>query len=140
MVAIAALPVGFGIGILKYRLYDIDRIISRTISYTIVTALLVGLFAALVLLATEALPLSSPVGVAAATLAAAALFNPLRRWTQRVVDRRFHRLPYDSEATIAGFAARLRDAGDADTIRGELLDVTGSTLKPSHVSVWIRRT
>jgi len=139
LIAIAALPVGFGVGILKFRLYDIDRIISRTISYTVVTALLAGLFAGLVLLATRALPFSSPVGVAAATLAAAALFNPLRRWTQRLVDRRFNRARYDFEATVAGFAARLRDAVDADTIRGELLDATGRTLEPSHASVWTRR-
>jgi hypothetical protein len=139
LIAITALPVGFGIGILKYRLYDIDRIISRTISYTIVTGLLVGLFAGLVLLATRALPFSSPVGVAAATLAAAALFNPLRRRTQRLVDRRFNRARYDSEATVAGFAARLRDAVDPDTIRNELLDATGRTLEPTHASVWIRR-
>ena len=140
LIAIAALPLGFGIGILQYRLYDIDRIISRTISYTIVTGLLVGVFAGLVLLATRALPFSSPVGVAAATLAAAALFNPLRRRTQRLVDRRFNRARYDAEDAIGAFAVRLRDDVDPDTIRRELLDATSRTLEPTHASLWVRAT
>ncbi len=84
------------------------------------------------------LPFSSPVGVAAATLAAAALFNPLRRRTQRLVDRRFNRARYDAEATVATFAGRLRDAVDLDTIRAELLDAAGRTLEPSHAFVWMR--
>ena len=84
-IGLAALPVGIGVGILKYRLYDIDRIISRTLAYAIVTGLLVGVYAGLVLLATRVLPLSSPVAVAASTLAAAALFSPLRRRVQRAV-------------------------------------------------------
>ena len=106
---VAALPVSLGIGILKFRLYDIDRIISRTLAYTIVTGLLVGLYAGLVLLATRVLAVSSPVAVAGATLVAAALFNVLRRRVQRVVDRRFNRARYDAEATVALFAARLKD-------------------------------
>ena len=138
LAAVAALPVGFGIGILQYRLYDIDRIISRTISYTIVTGLLVGVFAGLVLLGTRALPFSSPVGVAAATLAAATLFNPLRRKTQRLVDRRFNRAGYDAEAAVAAFRARLRDAIDVDTVLAELSSVAARSLEPAHVTVWIR--
>ena len=90
LVGVAALPVSIGVGILRYRLYDIDRIISRTLAYALVTGLLVGVYAGLVLLATEALRLSSSVSVAAATLAAAALFNPVRRRVQRAVDRRFN--------------------------------------------------
>jgi hypothetical protein len=90
---IAGLPVGIGIAILKYRLYEIDRIISRTLAYTIVTGLLVGVYAGLVLLATRVLPFSGSVAVAASTLAVAALFNPLRRRVQAVVDRRFNRAP-----------------------------------------------
>jgi hypothetical protein len=136
--AIAALPAGIGVGILKYRLYDIDRLISRTISYTIVTGLLVGVFTGLVLFATRALPFSSPVGVAAATLAAAGLFNPLRRRTQRLVDRRFNRARYDVEATVATFAGRLRDSVDLDTIRDELLEATGRALEPADAFVWVR--
>jgi len=87
---VAALPIALGIGIMKYRLYEIDRIISRTLAYAIITGLLVGVYAGLVLLATGVLRFSSPVAVAAATLAAAALFNPLRRGVQRIVDRRFN--------------------------------------------------
>ena len=106
--ALTALPVSMGVGILKYHLYDIDRIISRTLSYALVTGLLVGLYAGLVLLATEVFGFHSTVAVAAATLAAAALFNPLRRRVQHAVDRRFNRARYDAEATVAMFAARLK--------------------------------
>ena len=137
-VCIVALPLGIGFGILKYRLYDVDRLISRTISYAIVTATLVGVFAGIVLLATRVLPFSSPVGVAASTLAAAALFNPLRRRVQRLVDRRFNRARYDAEATVAAFGARLRDAVDVETVLDELAAATGRSLEPSHVTVWVR--
>ncbi len=138
LIAISALPAGIGIGILKYRLYDIDRIISRTISYTIVTGLLVGLFAGLVLLATRALPFSSPVGIAAATLAAAASFNPLRRRVQRRVDRRFNRARYDAESILTAFTARLREAVEIEVVRAELLHAVRSAVEPSHASVWVR--
>jgi hypothetical protein len=135
----AALPVSIGIGILKYRLYDIDRIISRTLAYAIVTGLLVGVYAGLVLLATEALPvsLSTPVAVACATLVAAALFNPLRRRVQHAVDRRFNRARYDTDKTVAAFAARLQDAVDLDTVQDDLAGVVHQALEPAHVSVWI---
>jgi hypothetical protein len=88
LVGLAALPVSIGVGILRYRLYDIDRIISRTLAYTLVTGLLIGVYAGLVLLATRVLSVHTPVAVAAATLAAAALFTPLRRRVQQAVDRR----------------------------------------------------
>ncbi len=136
--AILALPVGMGVGILKYRLYEIDRLISRTISYAIVTSLLVGTFLGIVLLATRVLPVSSPVTVAASTLAAAALFNPLRRRVQRVVDRRFNRARYNAEATVAAFTARLRDATSLETIRNELLQTITQAVEPAHTSVWIK--
>jgi hypothetical protein len=126
------------VAVLKYRLYDIDRIISRTLAYAIVTGVLVGVYVGLVLLATRVLPLSSPVAVAASTLAAAALFSPLRRRVQQVVDRRFNRARYDADQTIAAFAARLNDAVDLDTIRGDLIAVAHRVLEPAHVSVWIR--
>jgi hypothetical protein len=135
---IVFLPLGIGFGILKYRLYDVDRLISRTISYAILTALLVGVFAGLVLLTTRVLPFSSPVGVAAATLAAAALFNPLRGRLQRVVDRRFNRARYDSEAVVAAFGARLRDTIDVEAVLGELSTVAARSLEPSTVTVWVR--
>jgi hypothetical protein len=111
IIGIIALPVSIGIGILKYRLYDIDRIISRTLAYALVTGLLVGVYTGLVLLATQVLRFSSPVAVAASTLAAAALFNPVRRRVQRAVDRRFNRTRYDADAAVETFAARLAGAG-----------------------------
>jgi hypothetical protein len=135
---VAALPVSLGIGILKFRLYDIDRIISRTLAYAIVTGLLIGLYAGLVLLATDVLTLSSPVAVAGATLIVAALFNVLRRRVQRVVDRRFNRARYDAEATVALFAARLKDTVDADSVTGDLAAVVQRALQPASLSVWRR--
>ena len=136
-VGIAALPVSVGVAILKYRLYDIDRIISRTLAYAIVTGLLVGVYAGLVLLATEVLQVHSTVAVAAATLVAAALFNPLRRRVQQAVDRRFHRARYDAGRMVAGFAARLKDTVDLDSVRDDLAGVVRQALEPAHVSVWI---
>ena len=137
-IALAALPVGIGVGILKYRLYDIDRIISRTLAYAIVTGLLVGIYAGLVLLATQVLQFHSSVAVAISTLTAAALFNPLRRRVQRAVDRRFNRARYDADQTVTAFAARLKDAVDLDSVRDDLAAVVENALEPAHVSVWIR--
>jgi hypothetical protein len=132
----AALPACLGIAILRYRLYDIDRIISRTLAYAIVTGLLIGLYAALVLLATEVLSFRTPVAAAASTLAAAALFNPLRRRVQRMVDRRFNRARYDADQAIAAFAARLKDTTDLDAVRNDLATAVHHALEPVHVSVW----
>jgi hypothetical protein len=137
-ISVIALPIGIGVGILKYRLYDIDRLISRTLSDAILTGLLVGVFLGIVALATDVLPFSSPVGVAASTLAAAALFNPLRLRVQRLVDRRFNRARYDAEAIVSAFTLRLRDAVDLDTVRGELLTAVDSAVQPAHVSLWLR--
>ena len=133
-----AIPLSIGVAVFKYRLFDIDRIISRTLAYAIVTGLLVGVYAAIVLLARQVVALTTPVAVAASTLAAAALFNPLRRRVQRAVDRRFNRARYDADAAVAAFAARLKDAVDPDAARAELLDVVHRSLEPAHVSVWIR--
>ncbi|HEY6538043.1 MAG TPA: hypothetical protein VI138_03275 [Candidatus Dormibacteraeota bacterium] len=135
---IAALPIGMGIGILRYRLYDIDRLVSRTISYGIVTGLLIGVYVGLVTLATRVLPFSSPLGVAASTLAAAALFNPLRVRVQRLVDRRFNRTRYDADVTIQAFARRLRDDVDLGTVSSELIDAVVVSMEPTHVSLWLR--
>jgi hypothetical protein len=126
-----------GVAILKYRLYEIDRIISRTLAYAIVTGLLLGVYAGLVLLATRVLTVTSPVAVAGSTLAAAALFSPLRRRVQRVVDRRFNRAQYNAEQTVAAFAARLQDAVELDGVRADLLGTVHRTLEPAHASVWI---
>jgi hypothetical protein len=133
-----AIPLSIGVAVFKYRLFDIDRIISRTLAYAIVTGLLVGVYAAIVLLARQVVALTTPVAVAASTLAAAALFNPLRRRVQRAVDRRFNRARFDADAAVAAFAARLKDAVDPDAARAELLDVVHRSLEPAHISVWIR--
>jgi hypothetical protein len=109
----AGIPLACVVAVLKYRLYEIDRLISRTVAYAIVTGLLVGVYAGLVLLATRVLPLRGSVAVAGSTLAAAAMFSPLRQWVQRLVDRRFNRTRYDAELMITAFAARLR-AGPPD--------------------------
>ena len=136
-VASVALPVAMGVAILKYRLYDVDRLISRTLSYTIVTILLAAVFLAIVLLATQVLPFSSPVGVAASTLAAAALFGPLRARVQRAVDRRFNRARYDAEAIVSAFSSRLRGASDLEAVHVELLGAVERSMEPAHASVWI---
>ena len=133
----AALPVSIGVGILRYRLYDIDRIISRTLAYAIVTGLLVGVYAGLVLLTTRVMSFSSPVAVAASTLATAALFSSVRRRVQLAVDRRFNRTRYNADHTIAAFAARLKDAVDLDAVHDDLAGVVQKALEPAHVSVWM---
>jgi hypothetical protein len=139
VVGFLAMPTCIGVAILRYRLFDIDRIVSRTLAYAIVTGLLVGVYAGLVLLATQVLRVRSPVAVAAATLAAAALFNPVRYRVQRVVDRRFNRARYDADAAVAAFAARLQDAVDLDSVRDDLAEVVTRSLEPAHLSVWVSR-
>ncbi|HYB89136.1 MAG TPA: hypothetical protein VEC76_19980 [Streptosporangiaceae bacterium] len=135
--ALAVLPVTIGVGILKYHLYDIDRIISRTLAYAVVTGLLVGVYAGVVLLATQVVSITTPVAVAGATLAAAALFSPLRSRVQRAVDRRFNRARYDADRTVAAFASQLQDAVDLDSVRDDLATVVQKALEPAHVSVWL---
>jgi len=135
-VAIAALVACLGVAILRYRLYDIDRIISRTLAYAIVTGLLVGVYAGLVLLATAVLQFHSTVAVAVATLAAAALFSPLRSRVQRIVDRRFNRARYDADRTVEAFAARLKDSVDLAAVQADLASVVQQVLEPAHMSVW----
>jgi hypothetical protein len=131
-------PIAIGVGIMKYRLYEIDRLISRTLSYTLLTGALLAVFGGLVLLTTRVLPFSSPVGVAASTLAAASLFNPLRGRLQRWVDRRFNRARYDADALVGAFSSRLRNAVDLDTVESALLETATRAVEPSHVSVWLR--
>ena len=138
LAGLIALPLSIGVGILKYRLYEIDRIISRTLAYALVTGLLIGVYAGLVLLATQVLSVSSPVAVAVSTLAAAALFAPLRRRVQRAVDRRFNRARYDADRMVAEFAGRLKDAVDLDTVQADLAGVVRQALEPAHVSLWTR--
>ena len=138
VLAIFAVPVSMGVAILRYRLYDIDRIISRTLAYAIITGLLVGVYAGLVLLATGVFQFHGTAAVAASTLVAAALFTPVRGRVQRLVDRRFNRARYDAERTVSEFAARLKDAVDLDTVREDLAGVVQTALEPAHVAVWTR--
>jgi hypothetical protein len=140
IIGTAALPVCMGVAVLKYRLYELNRVISRVVSYTLITALLGGVFAGLILLATRVLPVKGSVAVAVATLVIAALFNPLRRRVQRAVDRRFNRARYDAEAIVGAFSARLRRTIDLDTIRGDLVGVVHEAFQPAHVSVWLPGT
>jgi hypothetical protein len=141
-VVVIALPIAVGIAILRYRLYDIDRLINRTLVYAALTAVLGGVYAAVVLILGQ---LFGGIGdqppswaVAGATLAVAALFQPARRRIQRVVDRRFNRRHYDTAKTIEGFAARLREEVDLDTLSGELLAVVDQTMQPTRTWLWLR--
>jgi hypothetical protein len=136
-VCLCALPASITVGILKYRLFDIDRLISRTVAYALLTGLLVGIYAGLVLLATQVLGFASTWAVAASTLAAAALFTPLRRRVQRAVDRRFNRARYDADRMVDAFASRLQDAVGLDTVRADLAAVVHGALEPAHVTLWI---
>ncbi len=137
LVAVLALPFSIGFAILKYRLFDIERIVSRALGYAIVTGLLVGAYAAIVLLATRVVSITTPVAVAGSTLAAAALFNPLRRRVQRAVDRRFNRAHYDADQTVAAFASRLQDTVSIGQASAELLDVVHRSLEPEQVTLWL---
>jgi hypothetical protein len=136
---IAALPfpLTVGIAVLRYRLYDIDRVISRTVSYALLTGVLIGFYVGMVAFATRVLPFSSPVAVAGSTLAAAAGFNPLRKRLQHGVDRRFNRARYDGDAIAAAFAERLRGTVELDAVREELIAVVRRTLEPSSASLWL---
>jgi hypothetical protein len=134
---VAGVPLACAVAVLKYRLYEIDRIISRTLAYAIITGLLAGIYAGLVLLTTQVFRVHTPVAVAASTLAAAALFDPVRRRVQKAVDRRFNRARYDADQTVAAFAARLKDAVDLDSVRDDLAGVVHQALEPAHVSLWI---
>lgn len=139
ILAFMFIPVCIGIAVLRTHLWDIGLVISRTLTYTVVTALLVGLYAGLVLLATRVLPFHTAVAVAVSTLAAAAVFHPLRQRVQHIVDRRFNRTRYDADQAISAFAARLQDAADPDAVHAYLLAAVHQALEPAHASVWIRR-
>jgi hypothetical protein len=132
-----ALPLAVGVAVLKYRLYAIDRIISRTVSYALVTGLVVGAYLGCVALLTRVLPFRGSVGVAAAVLAAAALFNPLRRRVQAGVDRRFDRTRYDAQRVVAQFSVQLREQVDLDALSADLLGVVQQVLAPEHLTLWL---
>jgi hypothetical protein len=122
----------------RYRLYDLDRIISRTLSYTLLTVLLGGFYALVALGLGHVVAGGSNLLVAAATLAAAALFQPLRRWVQGRVDRRFNRRRYDAERTVHALRDRLRDEVDLGAVNAELLAAVERTMQPTRASMWLR--
>lgn len=132
--------VATGFAILRHRLYDVDRIVSRTLAYAVVSGLLVTAYVGVVTSVTRLTPTSNGLAVAAATLVTAALFQPLRRRVQRVVDRRFNRTKYDAERTIDDFSRRLRGEVDLDSLRTDLLAVIGSTMQPTAAGLWLRES
>jgi hypothetical protein len=134
----ALLPLATGAAILRYRLYDLDRIISRTLAYGLLTVLLGGGYAAVVLGLGQLLGRDSSLVVAGATLALAAVFQPARRRVQQLVDRRFNRRRYSAARTIEAYSVRLRDQLDLDTLSAELVAVVDQTMEPNRVSLWLR--
>jgi hypothetical protein len=136
-ICVAILPLAIGAAVLRYRLYDLDRIISRTLTYGLLTVLLGGAYAGVVLVG-GLLGSGSSLAVAGATLAVAAVFQPARRRLQQLVDRRFNRRRYDAARTIEAFSARLREQVDLDTLTTELLAVVGQTMQPAQTSLWLR--
>jgi hypothetical protein len=141
-VPLLAVPVALGVAVLRYRLYDIDRVINRTLVYGLLTAVLAAVYAGIVLILGQ---LFGGIGakpptwaVAGATLAAAALFGPARRRIQQAVDRRFNRRKYNAAKTIEAFSTRLRDQIDLDTLSAELQAVVDQTMEPTRVSLWLR--
>jgi hypothetical protein len=139
LLALSAVPIATGIAILRYRLYDIDRLISRTIVYLVVTGSLIAVYAGTVfVVSTIAVGSSDNLTVAIATLAAAAAFRPLLVRVRDFVDRRFYRHKYDAQKTIDAFGSRLREETDLDELTGDLVGVVRTAMQPEHVSVWFR--
>ncbi len=131
------IPVAVAVAILRYRLYDIDRLVSRTVSWVLVSGLLAGVYLLIVIVSTRELGVSSPYAVAASTLAAAALLHPVRRRVQDTVDRRFNRARFDAARTVESFAARVRDDVELDAVCAELLGVVRSTIAPASAGLWL---
>ena len=136
-IAVFGVPLSIGMAILRYRLYDIDHIVSRTVTYAIVTGVVVGVYVAGVAGVDAVLGSSSSVAVAASTLAAAAIFQPARRRVQRAVDRRFNRAAYDAQRTVEAFTTRLRGQVDVDGVNADLVATVERAVQPARVSVWL---
>jgi len=136
--AFATLPVAMGVAILRYRLYDIDRIVSRTVSYAVITGLLGAVYFGLIALTTRMIHTDDAVVVAGSTLAVAAMFQPLRRRVQTGVDRRFNRARFDAGRTIEAFSGRLREHVDLASVEADMLAVVRRTMQPVAVGLWLR--
>ncbi|HEV8373605.1 MAG TPA: hypothetical protein VGR68_10400, partial [Actinomycetota bacterium] len=135
---VLCIPLGVAVAVLRYRLWDLDRLVSRTVTYTLVTALLIVPYLLIVPAAGRLAQGAGNLAVAAATLAAAAAFAPLRRRVQGLVDRRFNRRRYDAARTVEAFTVRLRDQVDLDALSAELLAVVDQTMQPAGASLWLR--
>jgi hypothetical protein len=143
ILAIEVIPISVAIAVLRYRLYDIDVVINRALVYGVTVAIVgAGFVAAALFLQTLLRPITagSDLAIAVSTLATVAAFQPLRRWVQGAIDRRFYRSRYDAARTLDSFSSRLRDEVDVDALRSELLEVIGETVRPTHASVWLRRS
>jgi hypothetical protein len=142
LIGLVGIPISMGIAIMRYRLYEIDLIINRTLVYGSLTAVLVALyFGGIVLLQRLFVALTgerSTLAVVVSTLVIAALFTPLRRRIQSFIDRRFYRRKYDARKTLEAFSAQLRNETDMDALSGDLVGVVRETMQPAHVSLWLR--
>jgi hypothetical protein len=141
IVALCSVPVSIGVAVLRYRLYDIDRVISKTLVYGALTAILGAAYVGLVLVCQAVFSSfagGSDLAIAASTLVVAASFFPVRARVQRVVDRRFYRRRYDAQRTLEAFGGRLREQVELDGLRTDLEDVVAETMQPAHVAIWLR--
>lgn len=137
-IALSSIFIAIAVAILRYRLYDIDRIISRTVTYTLVVGVLGAVFFGLAALLADFVPSDDPLVVAIATLAAAALFNPLRQRFQRAVDHRFNRARFDAERVVEEFAGTLQDEVDPSDVKEGWVEVVSETMQPESLGIWVK--